>query len=170
MPRRNPKVKHKCKFCKNTFYEYLSNHRKYCSKDCSNKMQSKRMLLNHPRYWLGKNRSEEDKEKIRKNGNAKNKGKYHPAWKENTIVYSTLHGRLKRYKGKANKCDVCGEGRKNKRYEWANLTGNYSDINDYKKMCKSCHTLYDNKKRRENNESLYNGFLRRKRTDKTSAS
>ena len=43
-----------------------------------------------------------------------------------------------------------------KKYDWANLTGNYNDPKDYKRMCKSCHLRYDWPKRRkpkiQNNE------------------
>jgi len=37
-----------------------------------------------------------------------------------------------------------------KRYQWASLTGDYADINDYKRMCQSCHAKYD---------KIYKNFL-----------
>jgi len=70
-----------CKYCKKIFLNYISNHRKYCSKKCRNKDWSIILKSKHHRYWLGKHRSEETKNKIRKNGNFNIKGKNHPAWK-----------------------------------------------------------------------------------------
>ena len=32
-----------------------------------------------------------------------------------------------------------------KHYDYANLTGHYEDIDDYKPMCRSCHWRYDKK-------------------------
>lgn len=43
----------------------------------------------------------------------------------------------------ANKCEKCGTNEPNKTYDWANLTGNYDDVNDYKMMCRSCHFKMD---------------------------
>ena len=63
-------------------------------------------------------------------------------WKGNIVDLTTFHKRVEAMKGKPKKCEVCGTI--NKRvYDWANLTGNYKDINDYKRMCRSCHKKYD---------------------------
>jgi hypothetical protein len=32
--------------------------------------------------------------------------------------------------------------------EWANLTGNYADIDDYERMCVLCHRNFDAARRR----------------------
>jgi NADH pyrophosphatase NudC (nudix superfamily) len=45
--------------------------------------------------------------------------------------------------GQLSKCSQCGTEDKNKRYEWANLNGNYHDVNDYARMCSDCHHKYD---------------------------
>ena len=29
-------------------------------------------------------------------------------------------------------------------YDWANLTGDYADVSDFARMCRSCHRRYDN--------------------------
>jgi len=68
-------------------------------------------------------------------------------WKGDKTKYRSLHERVYRVRGKADRCDVCGGG---KHFDWANLTGNYLDVNDYKKMCKSCHSLYDRKRKKIN--------------------
>ena len=73
-------------------------------------------------------------------------------WRGDKASYASLHNRVERARGKPRYCEKCGNT-KAKRYEWANLTGNYNDINDYSRMCKSCHSLYDNERRRITGES-----------------
>lgn len=63
-------------------------------------------------------------------------------WKLNGVSYWGGHNRVYAARGKATKCEVCGMKGK-KKYEWASLTGNYSDPNDYKQMCVSCHHKHD---------------------------
>jgi len=36
----------------------------------------------------------------------------------------------------------------NGRFEWANLTGDYTNVNDYDRLCVSCHRYYDAARRR----------------------
>lgn len=66
------------------------------------------------------------------------------SWKGNKAGYAAFHVRVEVARGKPQMCEVCGETRKQK-YEWANLTGKYENVNDYKRMCCSCHAKYDNK-------------------------
>lgn len=71
-------------------------------------------------------------------------GKNNDSWKGNKAGYAALHYRVESLRGKPQECEVCGETKKQK-YEWANLTGEYTNPNDYKRMCCSCHAKYDNK-------------------------
>lgn len=71
-------------------------------------------------------------------------GENNASWKGGDACYSALHARVQKHRGKANYCSVCGAVNSELIYEWANLTGNYSDIFDYEMMCKSCHSKYDN--------------------------
>jgi len=64
------------------------------------------------------------------------------SWKGNDAGLISLHRMVWRKKGKPNKCEVCGTETA-KKYEWANLSGNYADVNDYKRMCTICHRKYD---------------------------
>jgi len=64
-------------------------------------------------------------------------------WLGDKAGYGACHDRVKRARGMPKKCEVCGTDDPKKTYHWANLTGNYSDINDYKRMCQSCHWKYD---------------------------
>ena len=69
-------------------------------------------------------------------------GENNPNWKGNKADYKALHRRVEEIRGKPNKCEEC-ETTKTKRYEWANISGNYSDVMDYKRLCKKCHHKFD---------------------------
>jgi hypothetical protein len=64
--------------------------------------------------------------------------------------YSAFHKRVATKRGTPSVCEVCNLSNKNTRYEWANLTGNYADIMDYKRMCKPCHMKYDIERSKKN--------------------
>jgi len=66
------------------------------------------------------------------------------SWKGDEAGIPAFHKRLVALYGYPKKCEVCGTT-KAKAYDWANLTGNYKDIKDYKRMCRSCHWKYDGK-------------------------
>ena len=57
--------------------------------------------------------------------------------------YSKFHARVRTLRGSPHKCEVCGEDSLKKWYDWANLTGQYEDPDDYKRMCRRCHRSYD---------------------------
>ena len=69
------------------------------------------------------------------------------AWKGDSASYAALHLRVQVARGKPTRCDRCGTTSAG-RYEWANLTGKYTDINDYQRMCVYCHRQYDAARRR----------------------
>lgn len=63
--------------------------------------------------------------------------------KKDKVCYATYHHRVEVAKGKPRKCEVCGT-ESAKKYDWANLThSNYDDVNNYKRMCVSCHRKHD---------------------------
>lgn len=72
-------------------------------------------------------------------------GKNNDSWTGDNASYAALHYRVYNAKGKPLRCDVCGHDKDDRRYQWASLNGNYTDIEDYKRMCESCHAKYDNK-------------------------
>lgn len=80
-------------------------------------------------------------------------GEINHMWKGDEASYKAFHVRLKHRKGRAADygCSVCGTKDPDKRYEWANMTGDYTDINDYQPMCVTCHRRYDQKRRKESN-------------------
>lgn len=71
-----------------------------------------------------------------------------PMWKGDKVSYRGLHQWITNHYGKASKCEAISCNGKSKKYEWANISGNYKrERNDFMELCKSCHRLYDNKKR-----------------------
>jgi lambda repressor-like predicted transcriptional regulator len=65
------------------------------------------------------------------------------ASKGDSAGYSAAHRRVYRLRGKALGCERCGSHEQDRRYEWANLTGNLTDPMDYESMCVPCHREYD---------------------------
>jgi len=64
-------------------------------------------------------------------------------WKGDAAGYQAKHLRLNKLFGRPSLCSVCGSTDPSKSYDWANLTGNYSDPADFARMCRSCHRKYD---------------------------
>lgn len=92
--------------------------------------------------------------RLRRHG-IESRGRY---WKGDEALYGGLHARVRRRFGNPKKCSVCGATDPKKKYEWANLTGNYEDIDDYARMCVPCHRKHD----RENNIGAYTAFLKKR--------
>lgn len=81
--------------------------------------------------------SEERREKIRK-----------AVWKGNNAGYDAKHTWIRRKKGYAKFCLLCGkEGKKYNGHwniQWANIDHNYSrNVNDYIPLCAKCHSAFD---------------------------
>jgi hypothetical protein len=76
-------------------------------------------------------------------------GEKNVRWKGPDASYSAFHFRVERARGKRHLCNRCGRSDDAATYDWANLTGNYHDVNDYERMCRSCHRKFDKQKRLE---------------------
>lgn len=64
-------------------------------------------------------------------------------WKGENASYSAKHYWVNRKLGKPRECSSCGT-KKAKKYEWANLSGEYKrDLADYIRLCVSCHRRMD---------------------------
>lgn len=74
-------------------------------------------------------------------------GPRNACWKGDNANYQALHLRVQSARGKPKHCTQCGCNDSTARYEWANLTGNYADVNDYERMCVSCHRRFDAERR-----------------------
>jgi hypothetical protein len=66
------------------------------------------------------------------------------SWKGSEATYAAFHYRIKSMFGSPKKCEACGTTSPDVVYDWANMTGNYEDPSDYKRMCRSCHFKHDN--------------------------
>jgi len=154
------KTLYECKICGKEYLSYNSTS-KYCSWECQRK--SKKIYIDFyiakKLYEDGASQSEvakilnttqkvifrvfkENNYKCRiakKRNQTKENNDY---WKGNSAGYSAFHRRIEAMKGKPKKCEVCGTDDESKTYDWANLTGEYNDPSDYKRMC---HSKYDKK-------------------------
>lgn len=70
-------------------------------------------------------------------------GSTNHAWKGGAAGYQALHLRVEAARGKASRCSACDTTDPAIRYEWANLTGRYDLIEDYVRLCVSCHRRLD---------------------------
>lgn len=103
-------------------------------------------------WTKGKKLSEQHKNKIKISSL---KGENNHSWKGNNAGYVSLHDWIKKYFGKANKCDNRNNkilsfecSKKSNNFQWALKKGNkYSrKIEDYFQLCVSCHSKYDRKR------------------------
>jgi len=69
-------------------------------------------------------------------------GKNNSSWKGDCAGYKALHCRIYKIKGKPSLCEICGS-KNAKRYEWASISRDYSNPNDYIRLCKRCHSKKD---------------------------
>lgn len=74
-------------------------------------------------------------------------GESNHMWRGDDAKYQALHLRVEAARGKPRECGRCGSNDLNARYERANLTGKYTDVDDYERMCVSCHRTYDAQRR-----------------------
>lgn len=67
-----------------------------------------------------------------------------PNYEPAKTTYMQIHKWVYKQAGRADHCQE-NEEHISKRYEWANLSGNYRrEMSDWKQLCKECHTKYDN--------------------------
>jgi hypothetical protein len=112
------------------------NRGKFCSRSCASKKVVYLMLKVRGESWkrnvinaLIRRYKDETK---------------HPRWLGDKVGYWGVHDWLTKHYGQPKECEVCGLKDKNKKYHWANLTWKHLRIrSDWKRMCVSCHRLYD---------------------------
>src|SRR4051812_22800066 len=67
-----------------------------------------------------------------------NTGPRKPGWKGEDAGYVAKHAWVQRQLGKPSLCADCGTTDA-KRYEWANISGEYKrDLDDWKRLCTRC--------------------------------
>ena len=57
-------------------------------------------------------------------------------------TYQRAHYKVRKIRGKPSLCEQCGTTTA-KRFDWANISGNYDDPSDYIRLCKKCHYKHD---------------------------
>jgi hypothetical protein len=72
-------------------------------------------------------------------------GEKNHQWKGSGCGYSALHFRVERIRGKPQKCEDCGTADPSRTYDWANISGKYLGVDDFKRLCRSCHWKMDKK-------------------------
>ena len=82
------------------------------------------------------------------------RGERNSSWRGSDACYTAMHSRLYRSLGRPRKCAVCGACGVGRVYDWANMTGQYDDPDDYVRMCRSCH---------RKNDKAHCNFSRKKR-------
>lgn len=69
-----------------------------------------------------------------------NSGEKHPEYKGDEVGYSGLHWWIRRHFGKAFFCSNKPNEHAGRKYEWANISGEYKrDISDWQQLCHSCN-------------------------------
>ena len=92
-----------------------------------------------------------------------NFGNINGNWKGNAASYDAFHKRVSAKRGRPQLCEECGKTKG--RMQWSNLNGNYADVNDYARLCISCHRRIDlerriKTKRMTSNRNTLNGRFR----------
>lgn len=83
----------------------------------------------------------------RPGGNRDQRGEKNHSWRGDGAGYSAMHFRVIRARGRPTRCACCDTTDPTIRYEWANLSGRYDDINDYARLCPRCHRRLDARRR-----------------------
>lgn len=67
-------------------------------------------------------------------------------WKGDEVSYNGLHKWVVNNFGQPSTCEHCGKEKLSGRsINWANVSGNYTrEREDWIRLCKSCHTKFDN--------------------------
>lgn len=113
---------------------------KFCGHPCYWKYRSENKM--YPPSQKGKSHTQEWKDRMsKKMKEIMPRGENSRFWKGSNIAYSTVHiWLLNNFKKEF--CELCGI--KDKRMEWANISGEYKrDRFDFLSLCKSCHFKFD---------------------------
>lgn len=111
---------------------------KYCSRECSGTLIQKgsepwnKGIKSWVKPWFGKKRPHM-------------LGDKHPGWKGDNVGYYGLHVWVIKELGQPNTCEFCKtSGLCGNQIHWANKSHKYKrDVNDWLRLCVSCHRKYD---------------------------
>jgi len=75
------------------------------------------------------------------------KGSESPQWKGEEAGYCAMHHRVEKLRGSPKSCSLCGTTDPALTYDWANISGRFQDPRDYIRLCRQCHTQFDQEKK-----------------------
>lgn len=91
---------------------------------------------------IGMRFTKEHRENIAKAGKLKHE-ENHNHWSGDAVGNKGVHAWVRRQKGRPNFCEICKSTTK-KNYHWANIGHEYKRrLEDYVRLCVSCHKRYD---------------------------
>jgi hypothetical protein len=70
------------------------------------------------------------------------KGSDSPNWSGDSVSYGGAHDRVRDNRGTPRLCSMCSTTTA-KFFDWANVSGEYHNIHDYIRLCRSCHSKFD---------------------------
>lgn len=76
-------------------------------------------------------------------------GTSNSSWKGERATYYAFHSRVYTKYGPARAygCCICGANDPGKSYDWANISGDYNNPDDFAPMCRPCHRQFDAEKK-----------------------
>lgn len=80
--------------------------------------------------------------KIQHTCSKKCQGKMRAFWNGDRNSYWRIHRMVRKERGSPSKCEFCKSTTKS-RYDWANVSGDYENVKDYIRLCRTCHLQYD---------------------------
>jgi transposase len=88
-------------------------------------------------------------------------GDKNASWKGDKAGYAACHLRVVAARGKPSECWMCGRTDSDISYDWASISGHYADVDDFARMCRSCHSHWDIKRRAATGQrtSTWNGVV-----------
>ena len=99
--------------------------------------QKDKIIKSNKLTW--KNKSKEEKKKISEHRMEEK----NPIWAGDKVKRVALHQFVYSRLGKPKLCEHC-KTTKAKRFDWANKSRKYKrDLNDWIRLCRSCHIKYD---------------------------
>lgn len=70
-------------------------------------------------------------------------------WRGEDVGYHGMHIRVRKQRGKADRCERCGAIDPALNYDWASLVDNPRNVDDFEPMCRSCHRKFDAERDRQ---------------------
>jgi hypothetical protein len=64
-------------------------------------------------------------------------------WRGDDVGYDGMHIRVRKARGKADRCEQCGTTDQSLNYDWASLIDKPASVDDFAPMCRSCHRKFD---------------------------